>query len=100
MEAKKYLCNQCQELFDLLESTSSDKVKCPRCYSEDVSELIACGLGNGPPFWEYNCQKCGGIFRIKAPRGPAEEKKIRCPKCESRNINWLATASEACPPGG
>jgi DNA-directed RNA polymerase subunit RPC12/RpoP len=100
MEAKKYICNRCQEQFDLLESNNSDKTKCPRCYSEDVQEFIACSLEAGPPFWEYACQQCGGRFRVKAPRGPAEEKKIRCPECESRDIKWLTTASEACPPGG
>jgi DNA-directed RNA polymerase subunit RPC12/RpoP len=100
MEAKKYLCNQCQELFDLIEPGNSVATRCPRCSSGDIQELIACNLENGPPPWEYVCQQCGGRFLIKAPRGPSEEKEIRCPRCESRNVKWLATASQVCPPGG
>ena len=100
MEAIKYLCNQCRELFDILEPHGCDAVKCPRCSSEDIQELIACGLNNGPPSWEYVCQHCNGKFQVKAPRGPSEEKELRCPRCESRDIKWLSVAGEACPPGG
>jgi DNA-directed RNA polymerase subunit RPC12/RpoP len=100
MEAKKYLCNHCQELFDLLEPHNYHEARCPRCSSKDVEELTACSLESGPPPWEYVCQQCGGRFRVKAPRGPSEEKGIRCPRCESRNVRWSATVSEACPPGG
>ena len=100
MQAAKYLCNRCQELFELLEPHHTEEIKCPRCSSEDVRELIDCNLGTGPPPWEYVCHQCGGKFRVAAPRGPTEAKKIRCPTCESRNIEWLSTVSEVCPPGG
>ena len=100
MPAIKYLCNQCQELFDLLGAHNSDKARCPRCSSNDVQELIACSLETGPPPWEYLCHQCGGGFLIAAPRGPSEEKKIRCPRCGSGKLEWLVTAIEICPPGG
>ena len=100
MQAKKYLCNQCEELFELLEPHHADEARCPRCSSKDVEELIACSRETGPPPWEYECRQCGGKFRVAAPRGPSEEKKIRCPRCGSRNIEWSVTASESCPPGG
>jgi len=100
MEAKKYLCRQCQELFDLLEPYHADEIRCPRCSSEEVQELIACSSENGPPPWEYECHQCSSRFRVAAPRGPSEEKELRCPRCGSRNIEWLATVVEACPPGG
>jgi DNA-directed RNA polymerase subunit RPC12/RpoP len=100
MEVKKYLCNRCQEWFELLGPHHAEEARCPRCSSEDVREVNACGVETGPPPWEYVCHQCGGRFRVAAPRGPSEEKEIRCPGCESRNIEWLATVSEACPPGG
>ena len=53
MEAKKYLCNHCSELFDLLESPGVYETRCPKCSSEDFQELIVCSLEFGPPPWEY-----------------------------------------------
>ena len=100
MEARKYSCNQCLELFDLIDSHVADKVRCPWCSSENVEELIACSLETGPPPWEYVCQHCNSRFRVAAPHGPSDEKKIRCPICKSSNIEWLAVVSEVCPPGG
>ena len=100
MTAKKYLCNWCQETFDLLETHQAAEIRCPRCSSEDVQELIACRLGVSPPPWEYVCHQCGVRFRVAAPSGPSEEKVIRCPVCTSSNIEWLAAVGEACPPGG
>jgi len=89
MPSIKYLCNQCQELFELLDSHRAEEIKCPRCASRDIKGLTADSPETGPPLWEYVCQQCGGRFRVKAPGGPSEEKEIRCPGCESRNVNWL-----------
>ena len=100
MPIARYLCNHCQETFDLLEPHPAEELRCPRCSGEDVQELKACSLEAGPPPWEYVCRQCGGRFRVAAPRGPSEEKGLRCPICESGNIEWLATVSEICPPGG
>lgn len=100
MPSMKYLCNQCQELFEFLDSHSAEDMKCPRCTSRDIKGLTTSSIETGPPPWQYVCQQCGGRFQVKAPRGPSEEKKIRCPSCESRNVKWLTTGSEPCPPGG
>jgi putative FmdB family regulatory protein len=61
---------------------------------------IACAYG--PPAWRYRCQKCGHKFEMAAPKGPSEERKRACPKCQSKDIKRLDTVikSEACPPGG
>ena len=60
---------------------------------------MACPLG--PPDWHYRCGSCGNEFAMPVPKGPGEEKKRVCPKCQSREIKRLYTVkSEACPPGG
>lgn len=100
MQITKYLCDHCKEQFELLASHYTEEVKCPRCSSRDIAETIACSLEKAPSPWEYVCQQCGKRFRVKAPRGPTEEKEFRCPICESKNIKWLSSVSEACPPGG
>jgi DNA-directed RNA polymerase subunit RPC12/RpoP len=100
MPSVKYLCHQCQEMFELLGAYRAEDIKCPRCGGRDIKEMAASGSEAGPPPWEYVCQQCGGGFRIKAPSGPSEAKNIRCPRCGSREVKWLATTGEACPPGG
>ena len=100
MPGTKYQCNQCQETFELLGELPKEGLKCPRCAGRDIGDLNAGSLGIGPPPWEYTCQQCSSQFRVEAPRGPDEAKKIRCPVCESRNIKWLFTVYESCPTGG
>ena len=36
--------------------------------------------------WEYECHQCQSKFKVPVPRGPAEEKQIRCTKCGSMDI--------------
>jgi DNA-directed RNA polymerase subunit RPC12/RpoP len=55
----------------------------------------------GPPPWHYHCRECGQEFRVRAPRGPAEESRIACPNCRSRRIERTdMSEAEACQPGG
>jgi len=65
----------------------------------NTDKFAACPLG--PPAWRYECRECGHKFNMAAPKGPSEEKKRACPKCQSKDIKRLNTVkSEACPPGG
>jgi DNA-directed RNA polymerase subunit RPC12/RpoP len=75
-------------------------IRCPRCASREIMEITACNLEIGPPPWQYTCLSCGRRFRVKAPRGPTEEKDLRCPFCQSKEIKWSTLSTEACPPGG
>jgi DNA-directed RNA polymerase subunit RPC12/RpoP len=100
MEAQKYHCNHCGELFEIVELSYPQELACPRCSSEDFEEYNACNLEISPPPWEYLCQQCHVRFRVTAPRGPDEARAIRCPACRSNNLKWLALDSAACATGG
>lgn len=50
--------------------------------------------------WEYDCLDCGLRFRIKVPKGPKDERAIKCPHCKSKNLNKLEVPlNEATCPG-
>ena len=36
--------------------------------------------------WEFDCNKCKQKFVVPVPRGPAEERLIKCPHCGSKDI--------------
>ncbi len=36
--------------------------------------------------WEYECQACKITFETQVPRGPGEERRIRCSRCDSAKI--------------
>lgn len=36
--------------------------------------------------WQMNCCECKFKFEVKVPKGPSEEKALRCPQCGSKNI--------------
>jgi len=36
--------------------------------------------------WEFDCNQCKGKFEVPVPRGPTEEKAIKCPHCGSQDI--------------
>jgi DNA-directed RNA polymerase subunit RPC12/RpoP len=99
MLAKKYICNGCRELFLVRGSSHSEGLTCPRCAGKEVLEYNACGLEIGPPPWEFLCRVCGGRFNVKSPDGPDEARQIRCPRCKSPKLVWLAQINEACPTG-
>lgn len=94
MEEYVYLCQQCNNLFDLsvLPGPEEEKeVKCTECQSMNVERLNVwisnvCSLEEGPPAWEYTCHQCKTFFRLLVPHGPKEEEEAECPQCKSRDI--------------
>ncbi len=51
--------------------------------------------------WFFTCRQCKTQFEVPVPRGPREEKELKCLKCGSQKIERV----EACktgyvPPGG
>ena len=65
----------------------------------NTEKCNACPLG--PPDWQYRCRDCGAEFAMPAAKGPSEEKRRTCPKCNSNNIERSnIVKSEACAPGG
>jgi predicted Zn-ribbon and HTH transcriptional regulator len=48
--------------------------------------------------WELTCRQCKFNFEVPVPRGPREEKELKCPKCESKYIERIETLSEGVAP--
>lgn len=36
--------------------------------------------------WEYQCATCQTKFSVEVPKGPTQEKSLRCPSCGSPDI--------------
>jgi len=36
--------------------------------------------------WEYDCRSCKFHFDTPVPRGPKEEREMKCTRCGSRDI--------------
>ncbi len=36
--------------------------------------------------WEFDCNQCKSKFEVEVPRGPVEERAIKCPHCGSKDI--------------
>lgn len=53
------------------------------------------------PIYEYRCQQCGEIYE-KLRRIQDADRDLRCPKCESENVQRMvsafATGSGGCAP--
>ncbi len=43
--------------------------------------------------WQMICNECKSKFEVKAPKGPKEEKTLRCPRCGSKNIQQAKESS-------
>ncbi len=41
------------------------------------------------PTYEYECRKCGREFSLVMSMEDHEKKKVRCPKCESKDVKHL-----------
>jgi DNA-directed RNA polymerase subunit RPC12/RpoP len=62
-----------------------------------MSEKLKNGEGQEPAdgsnhdrlMWEYRCRACTVEFSTTVPRGPAEEHKITCTGCGSRDIGRI-----------
>jgi len=46
--------------------------------------------------WEYVCYQCKAQFELPVPRGPAEEKEAKCPKCGSVDVEKMLTWEYVC----
>lgn len=44
---------------------------------------------NAEVLWKYECRVCRKHFSIRVPRGPTEEKALRCLVCGSKDIRRL-----------
>ncbi len=43
--------------------------------------------------WRFSCRDCKSEFEVEVPRGPREERELRCPSCEGQNIEKMEPAS-------
>jgi len=51
--------------------------------------------------WHYLCHQCKAHFDVPVPRGPTEERALRCLECGSKDIERVETYGCAiAPPGG
>lgn len=77
--------------------------KCPK-YGKDIAQgvcLYPALASDNELKWEFICHLCKAHFDVPVPRGPTEEKQIKCPKCGSQNIERIDVHKfEVCPPGG
>lgn len=102
---RRFLCRQCQYVFDTAISgspSSGSDIHCPACRSADVTEAPPWApLGSGlnifeSDTWEYECQQCQHKFKMPIPRSPAEDRGRRCPLCDSGHLHLL-TGKKALP---
>lgn len=59
----------------------------------------ACELGSRILQWEYSCGSCQATFQVDVPRGPTQEKAIRCLNCggdKIQRINMPDLSGPAC----
>lgn len=50
--------------------------------------------------WELICRQCNSSFEVPVPRGPREEKDLKCLKCGSQNIERIEASPQGVPPCG
>lgn len=53
-----------------------------------------CSLSCNELLWEYECWLCGARFSVKVPKGPAEERALRCPHCAEGTIVKISAAQQ------
>jgi DNA-directed RNA polymerase subunit RPC12/RpoP len=102
---RRFLCKQCQYVFDaaISDVTSPDtNVHCPVCCGTNVTEAPPWApLGSGlnifeSDTWEYECQQCLHKFTMPIPQSPTEDRNRRCPLCNSGHLHLL-TGKKALP---
>ena len=49
----------------------------------------SCPLPGAALMWEFDCHSCKTKFETNVPRGPKEEREIKCPHCGSKEIERL-----------
>ncbi len=59
-----------------------------KAFNVDKTDLTgwACPRHIEPVIWEFACCQCQHIFTTPVPRGPKEEKQLKCPLCASSRI--------------
>lgn len=50
--------------------------------------------------WQFDCRQCKADFEVPVPRGPREERELRCLECGSKDIQRRLSKCEIAPPGG
>jgi len=50
--------------------------------------------------WEMTCLQCKTHFGVEVPRGPTDEKNLRCPHCGSEKIARREAVGESAPACG
>ena len=60
-------------------------------HSNDVvpAEGTACAINTNLLTWQFECHQCNSTFETLVPRGPREEKALRCTICSSSNIERI-----------
>jgi rRNA maturation endonuclease Nob1 len=39
--------------------------------------------------WEVKCRQCLSKFEVPVPKGPRDEKELKCPRCGSKELERL-----------
>jgi DNA-directed RNA polymerase subunit RPC12/RpoP len=50
--------------------------------------------------WEMVCSGCKAGFEVEVPRGPREERELKCPQCGSKEIGKKEASAENAPACG
>jgi len=50
--------------------------------------------------WELTCRQCDSKFELPVPRGPREEKELKCPRCGSKQIERIEALAPGAPQCG
>jgi rRNA maturation endonuclease Nob1 len=50
--------------------------------------------------WKLKCHQCKAIFEVLVPRGPREEKELKCIECGSISIERIEASPNSVPACG
>jgi len=56
---------------------------------EAVVDGMACALNATQLTWQFECHQCQSTFETLVPRGPREEKALKCLICSSSDIERI-----------
>jgi len=59
--------------------------------TRSFKEIMGVSCENPPQalMWEYECQECKITFETPVPRGPREERRMKCSHCDSAKIKRI-----------
>jgi predicted Zn finger-like uncharacterized protein len=58
-----------------------------KCFLQNSTGACAWAPKTGEALqWEYVCESCHAQFSVDVPKGPAQERALKCPVCSSPDI--------------